>query len=117
MAKRDSIERFLPLKPAAFHILLALADGPRHGYAIRTAVEELTSGGIRLWPATLYGSVRQLTNAGLITPLEGAAGPDDDARRRYYELTPVGQRVLAAETERLRAIVEFARATRAVAQA
>jgi DNA-binding PadR family transcriptional regulator len=117
MAKRDPIDRFLPLKPAAFHILLALGNGPRHGYAIRTAVEELTRGGIKLWPATLYGSVRQLTNAGLIVPLEGDADPDDDARRRYYDLTPLGQRVLAAETERLRAIVDFAQGTRAVAKA
>jgi DNA-binding PadR family transcriptional regulator len=117
MAISNPIDRHLPLKPAAFHILLALAEGPRHGYAIRTSVEELTQGGIRLWPATLYGSVRQLTNDGLIVPLDGESGPDDDARRRYYELTALGRRVLAAETERLRAIVDYARQTRAVAQA
>ena len=110
------IERFLPMKPASFHILLALANGPRHGYAIRSAVEELTSNGVRLWPATLYGSVRQLAESGLIEELEGEAGPDDDARRRYYQLTALGRRVLAAETERLRALVEYARGTRAVAE-
>ena len=117
MPGRDPIERHLPLKPAAFHILLALADGPRHGYAIRASVEELTQGGIRLWPATLYGSVRQLTRAGLIEPLDGESGPDDDARRIYYQLTALGRGVLAAETERLRALVDYARQTRAIAQA
>src|SRR5262245_31997991 len=116
MPTRDPAERHLPLKPAAFHILLALADGPRHGYAIRTSVEELTSGGIKLWPATLYGSVRQLTTAGLIQPLEGDTGPDDDARRRYYELTGLGRQVLSAETSRLRAIIDYASQTRAVTQ-
>jgi DNA-binding PadR family transcriptional regulator len=104
------------MKTAAFHILLALANGPRHGYAIRSEVEERTSKGVRLWPATLYGSVRQLTSAGLIEPLEGEADPADDARRRYYQLTPLGRRVLAAETERLRALVEYARGTRAIAE-
>src|SRR5262245_9481695 len=116
MPKRDLVARHLPLKPAAFHILLALADGPRHGYAIRSSVEELTQGGIKLWPATLYGSVRQLTNSGLIQPLDGDTGPDDDARRRYYELTALGRRVLAAETSRLRAIIDYASQTRAVTQ-
>ena len=115
MPKAD-VARHLPLKPAAFHILLALGNGARHGYAIRAAVEELTQGGIKLWPATLYGSVRQLTEAGLIRPLEADADPDDDARRRYYELTTLGRRVLEAETERMRAIVEYAKRTRALAQ-
>ena len=117
MPKPNAVQRHLPLKPAAFHILLALADGPRHGYAIRASVEELTQGGIRLWPATLYGSVRQLTRAGLIEPLAGEGAEDDDARRRYYQLTTLGRSVLAAETERLRAIVDYARQTRAIAQA
>jgi DNA-binding PadR family transcriptional regulator len=114
--KRERIERFLPLKPAAFHILLALADGPRHGYAIRASVEELTAGGIRLWPATLYGSVRQLAEAGLIEAVESGDEASEDARRRYYQLTLLGRRVLVAETERLRALVEFARRTRALGQ-
>ena len=116
MRKRDVVDRYLPLKPAAFHILLSLGDGPRHGYAIRAAVEELTRGGIRLWPATLYGSVRQLAELRLIEPLD-TSEPTDDARRRYYQLTPLGRRVLVAETERLRAIVDYARNTRAVAEA
>ncbi|MGH8430582.1 MAG: PadR family transcriptional regulator, partial [Solimonas sp.] len=106
MNKRTTVEKFLPLKPAAYHILLSLADGPRHGYAIRASVEDLTQGGIRLWPATLYGSVRQLYKARLIEPVAGGGEQDDDARRHYYQLTALGRRVLVAETERLRALVE-----------
>src|SRR5687768_9536264 len=98
------IDALLPLKPAAFHILLALADGPSHGYAIRAAVEELTEGGVKLWPVTLYGTVRQLADDGLITALPDGAG-DEDARRIYYRLTDLGRRVLVAETERLAALV------------
>ena len=117
MAKRDPVERHLPMKPASFHVLLALADGPRHGYAIRASAEALTNGGIRLWPATLYGTIRQLSQSGLIEPLEGANDPDDDARRQYYQLSALGRRVLSAETERLRALVDYARQTRAIAKA
>jgi DNA-binding PadR family transcriptional regulator len=115
MVRRIEVEAFLPLKPVAFHILLALADGPRHGYAIRASVEELTQGGIRLWPATLYGSVRQLSEAGLIAPQEGDESPDDDARRRYYALTGLGRRVLVAETERLQALLRYASNTQVIA--
>jgi DNA-binding PadR family transcriptional regulator len=113
----DETKRFLPLKPAPFHILLSLADGPRHGYAIRTEVEARTNGDVKLWPATLYGTVRQLTEAGLITELAGEVEADDDARRRYYELTALGQGVLAAEVDRLRALVEYAHGTRAFGRA
>ena len=113
MPKRDAAQRFLPLKPAPFHILLTLADGPRHGYAIRSEVEERTNGEVRLWPATLYGTVRQLPDTGWISESAGDAGEGDDARRRYYELTGLGQRVLKAEVERLNALVDFARRTKA----
>src|SRR5262245_14312508 len=115
MTRRIEVEGFLPLKPVAFHILLALADGPRHGYAIRASVEALTEGGIRLWPATLYGSVRQLSEAGLIAPQESGDGADVDARRRYYGLTALGRRVLVAETERLRAVLRHASSTQVIA--
>lgn len=116
MPATEKLERYLPLKPAAFHILLALGDEPRHGYAIRAAVEELTVGAVKLWPVTLYGSIRELSDAGLIEEAVATAA-DDDARRRYYGLTPLGRRVLAAETARLRAIVEHAERTRAVRRA
>jgi len=106
------VEQYLPLKPASYHILLALGNGPSHGYAIRAGVEELTGGAVKLWPVTLYGSIRELTDEGLIEPVDGDG--TDDARRRYYGLTSLGRRVLAAETSRLRAIVEYAERTRAV---
>lgn len=117
MPASEKVERYLPLKAAAFHILLALGDGPMHGYAIRSAVEALTGGAVRLWPVTLYGSIRELSDAGLIEPASGAATAGDDGRRRNYGLTPLGRRVLVAETARLRAIVEHAEGTRAVRRA
>ncbi len=110
----DGIADLLPLKTAWLYILLALADGTRHGYAIRARVEEQTQGRVKLWPATLYGSIRELSEEGLIEELEGEAGKGDDARRRCYGLTPFGKRVLAAEVDRLQALVDAARATRAL---
>ncbi len=102
------------LKTAWFHILLALADGARHGYAIRSSVKERTDGAVKLYPATLYGSIRELSERGLIEPLEGDDDPDDDQRRRYYRLTKAGRDALAKEVERLQAILDEARATRAL---
>ena len=96
------------MKAPAFHILAALADGPRHGYAIRTEVEERTEGRVRLWPATLYGSMRELERAGLIAEAAGDAGPDDDPRRRYYALTPLGRSALADEAKRMRELANAA---------
>jgi len=110
----DRPGRHLPLKPATFHILLALAEGPRHGYAIRESVEALTRGAVKLWPVTLYGSIRELSAAGLIEPEPALPRPEQDARRRYYRLTALGRRMLAVETARLRALVEYAEGTRAV---
>lgn len=101
---------FLPLKPAWFHILVALAVEPQHGYAIRSAVEERTAGAVRLWPATLYGSLRELSEAGLIEELGPSEEPDDDQRRRYHRLTGLGRDVLRLESDRLQALVDLARA-------
>jgi DNA-binding PadR family transcriptional regulator len=106
-----------PIKPAWFHILLALADGARHGFAIRESVEARTDGRVKLWPATLYGSVREMAEAGLIEPLEGENDPDDDQRRRYYRLTRRGRDVLRAEADRLQALVDAARASEAQGRA
>lgn len=114
---RSNAETLIPLKPVTFHILLALADGPQHGYAVRTAVEERTDGRVRLWPATLYGTLRRLVEDGMIEALEGEDDPDDDARRRYYSLTPLGSKVLRLETERLEELVAAARGTRALGRA
>ena len=109
--------RLLPLKPAWFHILLALADGAQHGYAIRGLVEERTEGRVKLWPATLYGSIRELSGEDLIEALSGPDDPDDDARRRYYRLTRRGNELLRAEADRLQALVDAARSSRALGRA
>lgn len=103
-----------PLKVTWFHILLALADEAQHGYAIRQSVHERTDGAVKLYPATLYGSIRELSERGLIEALEGDADPDEDQRRRYYELTPAGQEVLRAEITRLQGLIDQALATRAL---
>ncbi|HKJ03202.1 MAG TPA: PadR family transcriptional regulator [Longimicrobiales bacterium] len=106
-----------PLKTAWFHILLALADGAQHGFAVRERVEARTDGSVKLWPATLYGSIRDLVAQGAIEALEGEDDPDDDQRRRYYRLTPAGRDLLKAEADRLQALVDAARGSRALAEA
>jgi DNA-binding PadR family transcriptional regulator len=98
-----------PVDPKAFHIMLSLAAEPRHGYAIRQEVEERTEGAVRLWPATLYGTLAELTESGLIEESEGPGGPDDDPRRRYYALTVDGRGVLAREAARLHGLAQLAR--------
>ncbi len=110
--KRDDRdpEEFLPLSPATFHILLALADRDRHGYHIMQEVERHTEGRLRLGPGTLYGSIKRLLADGLIE--ESGERPDpemDDERRRYYRLTELGYRVATAEAERLQRLVKAAR--------
>ena len=109
-------ERFLPLKPNWFHVLLSLANEEQHGYGIMQEVLERTNGKIRLWPATLYGTLERLLDEGLIT--ESNRRPpaaEDDARRRYYCLTAIGRRVLAAESSRLEDLVRVIRAKRRAA--
>jgi DNA-binding PadR family transcriptional regulator len=106
----ERMRRILPLKPTWLHILLAVAGGHRHGYAIRQEVEGRTEGRVRLWPATLYGTLARLTDEGLLE--EAAENPDaddDDPRRRYYRLTAFGAEVLEAETRRLEQLVRLAR--------
>lgn len=102
-------EDLLPLKPAWFHILLALRQGAQHGYAIRAQAEERSDGAVKLWPATLYGSIRELSEMQAIEALEGEDDPDDDQRRRYYKLTVFGKKLLRAEADRLQALVDAAR--------
>lgn len=107
-------ESYLPLKTAWLHVLLAVSAGHHHGYAIRQEVEERTDGRVRLWPGTLYGTLGQLTEAGLLVETDSApAGvADDDPRRRYYRLTALGERTLDAELRRMEALVHFARSRR-----
>jgi DNA-binding PadR family transcriptional regulator len=108
-----SIERLLPLKPKVLHILLALADGPRHGYSIMQEVAARTDGNVRVWPAAMYDALRELEDLDLIAESDKRPS-DDDERRRYFGLTPLGKRVLAGEVRRLEAIVAHARASRAL---
>ena len=110
------VDHLVPLKPKVLHILLALADGPRHGYSIMQEVAERTDGHVRVWPAGMYGTLRELEDLDLI--VESDKRPDgDDERRRYFALTPLGKRVLSSEVRRLAAIVDHARASRALRKA
>lgn len=103
-------QTFLPLKTHWFHILLSLAGGEQHGYGIMQEVLDRTMGKVRLWPATLYGSIKRLVEAGLIEGSDERPSPElDDARRRYYRLTTLGRRVLDAECERLQELVQSIR--------
>jgi DNA-binding PadR family transcriptional regulator len=100
MADRDTVES-LPLTPALFHVLLSLADGEKHGYAMLKEVEQRTDGAVRLSTGTLYGIVKRLLADGMIR--ESAAGSDE--RRTAYRLTAFGRKVALAEAERLRSLV------------
>ena len=103
----NQAESFLPLKPQWFHILLSLAGGEQHGYGIMQDVLERTMGKVRLWPATLYGSIKRLIEAGLIEESPRRPVPElDDARRRYYRLTKMGRQVLNGECARLQELVD-----------
>lgn len=103
----------LPLRSNWFHVLLCLADREQHGYAIMQEVRERTDGKVRLWPATLYGSLRRLMEEDLIEECDRRpAGDLDDLRRRYYRLSPFGRRVLTAEIARLEELLKAARAKR-----
>lgn len=109
------IQGFLPLKTQWFHILLSLAGEEQHGYGIMQQVLERTMGKVRLWPATLYGSIKRLTEADLIEESNARPAPEvDDARRRYYRLTPLGRAVLDAECERLQELVRAIQTKRAM---
>lgn len=115
MAGTPSPDAYLPLTPAIAHILLAVADGDRHGYGIMQEIERLTGGSVRMGPGTLYGTIKRMLASGLIEEVETAGRPDaapDDERRRYYRMTGLGRAVLAAETARMSALVDAARAKR-----
>jgi len=104
-------EEFLPLTPAVFNILLALADSEKHGYGIMLEVEANTKGQVIMGPGTLYGSIKRMLKAGLIEESDERADPEmDDQRRKYYRLTDLGRRVLNMEAERLASQVMIARA-------
>lgn len=107
----------LPLTPAAFEVLLALADGEAHGYDIMRSVEARTGGGLTLHAGTLYRVLARLLDAGVIAELDERPAPGDDERRRYYALTPFGRRVTEAEAKRLSSQVRAARARKLLGRA
>lgn len=107
--KRDPTPH-LPLTPAAFHVLLALADGAKHGYLILKDVDERTGGRVRLSTGTLYGLIKRFLDDELIVELP--AEDDGRERRRPYKLTPFGRQVARAEAARLAELVSTARGLR-----
>jgi len=104
----DDLSPFLPLSPAALHILLALSSEDRHGYGIMQEIARQSEGQYKPGPGTLYDNLQKLLNQSLIEEIPRREA-DDDERRRYYRLTRFGRRVLAAEVERLEGVVRTAR--------
>lgn len=103
------VTALLPLPPATFHILLALAAGDRHGYGIIQDVETRTDGALRLSPGTLYRTIQRLLEQGLIVEPKRRPDPQDDRRRRYYRITPYGTAAARAESRRLTHLVRLAK--------
>jgi len=109
-------ESLLPLPPAAFHILMAVADEDRHGYAIIQDVAERTGGELKLSAGTLYRSIQRMLDQGLLVETQERPAPElDDERRRYYRITPFGAAVARAEARRLMQLVKLARSSGFVA--
>ena len=109
----DNPGAFLPLPASVMHIIVALANGEKHGYAIMGEVEELSAGALTMGPGTLYGAIKRMIDQGLLEETDERPDPAlDDQRRRYYRLTPLGTQVGAAENARLRHLVSTADARR-----
>jgi DNA-binding PadR family transcriptional regulator len=107
---RAEVDALLPLPLATFHILIALAQEDRHGYAVMREVSERTGGDLRLSAGTLYRSIQRMLEQGLITETRERPAPElDDERRRYYRITPFGAAVARAETQRMANLVRMAR--------
>jgi DNA-binding PadR family transcriptional regulator len=106
---RASVDGLLPLPSATFHILLSLTDEPRHGYAIIQDVEQRTAGELRMSAGTLYRSIARMVEQGLIAEVAKRRTVADDARRRYYRITPFGEACARAEMRRMSELVHFAR--------
>ncbi len=105
------VTSMLPLSRSLLHVLLALHEGERHGYAIKKRVEQLSGGIVKMGPGTLYTTIQRAEDLGFIVESEerGPAG-EDQSQRRYYEPTSLGRQVLAAEIERVGAFIDHARA-------
>jgi DNA-binding PadR family transcriptional regulator len=111
--KRRGTKDGQPLTPAVLHILLALADGSKHGYGIMQEVEAISDGRVKMGPGTLYGSIKRMLAAGFIEETGDRPAPEfDDERRRYYKLTGLGRRVLTEEARRLSNLILVARRKR-----
>lgn len=111
MAEQENVDALLPLPPATFHILLALSDGDRHGYAIIQDVEARTDGKLRLSAGTLYRSIARMVEQGLLSEVSRRASRQEDERRRYYRVTAFGTAVARAEMRRLAQLLRLARAS------
>lgn len=111
-AVKPSVRKLQPLRPPVFHILLVLADGDRHGYAIKKQVESETDGLVKMGPGTLYESIQRMVEHGLIEEsMRRRTGDPDQAQRRYYAITRFGKEVLRAEVARMETAVRAARAS------
>jgi DNA-binding PadR family transcriptional regulator len=107
----DAADALLPLAETTFHILLAVADGDRHGYGIIQDVAARTDGALKLGAGTLYRSIQRMLEQGLLVETSQRPAPEhDDERRRYYRITPFGRSVARAETARLQRLLTLARA-------
>ena len=108
---QTDIDDLLPLPPATFHILMAVADEARHGYAVIQDIATRTNGDLRMSAGTLYRSIQRMLEQGLIVETEDRPAPEqDDQRRRYYQITSFGTAVARAEAARLAKLVRLARA-------
>ena len=108
--KLSIVDSFLPLKPVAFHVLMSLADGERHGYAITQEIAARTSARMRIEPGNLYRAIKVLLDNGLIEESANRKLVESaDERRRYYRITDLGRRVAAAETARLEELLADAK--------
>ena len=108
----SSIDALLPLPPATFHILMAVAGEDRHGYAIIQEISARTNGALRMSAGTLYRSIQRMIEQDLIVEVHERPAPElDDERRRYYRITKFGEAVARAETRRLQGLVRLARAS------
>ncbi len=104
-----AIDDLLPLAPAIFHILLSLAEGERHGYALKREIARRTDGKLNLGAGVLYGSISKMLAQGLIEESDERPDPHlDDERRRYYRVTPFGRKVAQADAARMRELVQLA---------
>jgi DNA-binding PadR family transcriptional regulator len=114
MQTEEKMDEHTPLTPAMFHVLLALSDGDKHGYAILKEIAELTNDEVQLSTGTLYGIIKRLLETGMIKEVRKPESKNDDPRRRYYRLTDAGRQTAVAEARRLEKLILRARSKRLV---